>query len=318
MLRDRGDSLPVEAAATPIRQAIAWAEQELTSHAVESPRRQAELLLGHLIGFSRARILAHPTEPLQPDTIAEFRELIARRAAREPCQYILGRSRFLDFELRVQPGVFIPRPETEQVVEAALALWDFDPPWAIDACTGSGAIAIALARARPKARVLAIDVAPLPLAVAHTNASELGVDDRVFFVRGDLLMPLALSRGRSSVGASSGGRSDQPSTPETVAGVGVLVCNPPYAPLRDVTQPEVRDHEPPLAWAAGPKGTEVFERLIPEAATILAPGCSIVLELGVGQSNAVRGLLTSHGGWQEIRVSPDFQNIPRVLTARRS
>ena len=212
-----------------------------------------------------------------------------------------------DFEVAVGPGVFIPRPETELVVEEALKLWQptRETPWAVDVGSGSGIISIALARARPVAHIYAVDRSPATLVTARQNAKSLGVADRIAFLRGDLLAPLS---------------AHEQAPPEPIRqAVGLVISNPPYAPEdgHDV-DPEVRDHEPREAWAAGPEGMDVYARLIPQAANLLLPGRPLVLELGYGQADAVADLLSGDGRWDQPRILPDFNEIPRILTVLRA
>lgn len=281
-----------------IGSALRDAEERIRRAGIEAPRIQARTLLAHALDCDLAGLLARLRERIDPPVAARFRALVDLRVARHPLQYLVGSAHFLDFRVAVGPGVFIPRPETELLVERALEAWSPEHPWAVDLCTGSGAVAIALARARPRARVLAIDVAASAVAATRANARELGVADRVRLVRGDLL---------TSLQAGPWWRH-----------VGVLACNPPYAPKDDVVQPEVRDHEPALAWSPGPRGTEIYERLIPAAADLLPPGRPLVLELGYGQDAAVTALLAADARWQPPRIDPDFQGIPRVLTTVRA
>ena len=276
--------------------ALRDAEMTLETAGIEGARFEATLLLGHVLDHDRAQLLAALSDPLTSSQLADFQELTARRAAREPLQYLRGRAPFLDFELDVHPGVFIPRPETEGVVESALELWDPGQGWAVDVCTGSGAIAIGLARGKPQGRVLAIDQSPTALTAAARNADRLGVRNRIAFAQGNFLRALDLA-------------------PDDI---GIIVSNPPYAAESDEVDPEVRNHEPHEAWAAGATGMEAYDRIIPEAAALLGPGRSLVLELGYGQEQAVRGRLRGTGEWQEPRVKPDYQEIPRVLTVAKA
>ncbi len=273
-------------------------ERRFRERAIDAPRVQAMALLAHALGTDRAGVLARLREPLAAPAAETFESLVARRLAHEPLQYILGRAHFLDFSVRVAPGVFIPRPETEQLVETALEAWDEAHGWAIDLCCGSGAIAVALGRARPNARILAIDRAVAARRMALRNARDHQLQDRVTVCGADLLTAVATNA-------------------DALGDLGAIVCNPPYAACGDVTQPEVRDHEPALAWEAGPTGTEVYIRVIPQAAALLRPGRPLLLELGYGQEHAVRELLASDGRWDRVTIDDDFQGIPRVLTARR-
>jgi len=284
-------------AETTVAVALHDAQQRLEEAGIEGARFEATLLLGHVLGHSRAQLIAALSDPLTEEQMAQFGELTERRAQREPLQYLRGRAPFLDFEVEVQPGVLIPRPETEGLVARALQLWDpAHGRWAVDVGTGSGAIAIALARAQPEGWVLAVDCSPTALNAAAANADTLGVRRRVALVRGNFLRALDLAP----------------------ADIGVIVSNPPYVADNDEVDAEVRHHEPREAWAAGPTGLEAYERIIPEAADLLRPGRNLVLELGHGQEEAVRALFHKGGGWDEPTVDLDFQGISRVLAVRRT
>lgn len=287
--------MPDDIAAT-VGGALRDAEQSLEAAGIEGARLEAGLLLGHILGHSRAQLLASLSDPVTADQLERFRELADRRADREPLQYLRGRAPFLDFELEVHPGVFIPRPETEGLVERALELWNPAAGWAVDVGTGSGAIAIGLARGKPEGRVLAIDRSPTALNAAARNADRLGVRNRIAFVGGNFLRALDLS-------------------PDDI---GIIVSNPPYVAEADELDPEVRHHEPRQAWASGPTGMEAYERIIPEAGALLRPGRALVLELGYGQEEPVRALLRESGCWEDAHVEPDYQGIPRILTADRA
>jgi len=289
-----------------VADALRWGEEVLAEESINGARLQATLLLGDAMGLNRAQVLASLREPVAAGAAEKFRTSIASRASHVPLQYIRGHVPFLDFEVAVRPGVFIPRPETELVVEEALALWQptAEAPWAVDVGTGSGIISIALARARPAARICTIDRSPTPLVTARQNAASLDVADRIAFIRGDLLSPLG---------------ADHHQPPASVRqSVGMVISNPPYAPEngREV-DPEVSDHEPREAWAAGPEGMDAYARLIPQAANLLLPGRPLILELGYGQSELVADLLASDGRWDEPRILPDFNEIPRIVTVLR-
>jgi release factor glutamine methyltransferase len=277
--------------------ALREAEMRLARAGIDGARLEASLLLGHVLGHSRAQLLAALSDPLSREELDRYTAIVERRVAREPMQYLRGRAPFMDFELEVGPGVLIPRPETEGLVERALELWDpAAGAWAVDVGTGSGAIAIALARARPAGRIMAIDQSTLALDTAARNADRLGVRKRIALVRGDFLRALEL------------GAED----------IGVIVANPPYVADSDEVDDEVRHHEPRAAWAAGPTGLEAYERIIPEAAALLLPGRALVLELGYGQLDAVGRLLSDCGGWDEPATELDYQGISRILSVRRA
>ncbi len=289
-------SPPTGDVAATVGGALRDAEQSLEAAGIAGARLEATLLLGHILGHSRAQLLAALSDPVTTDQLARFRELADRRASREPLQYLRGRAPFLDFELEVHPRVFIPRPETEGLVERALELWNPPDGWAVDVGTGSGAIAIGLARGKPEGRVLAVDQSPAALNAAAHNADRLGVRDRIAFVRGNFLAALELSPND----------------------IGIIVSNPPYVADDDEVHPEVRNHEPREAWASGPTGMEAYEHIIPDAAALLRPGRSLVLELGYGQEESVRSLIRESSDWEEPHVEPDYQDIPRVLAVARA
>lgn len=289
-----------EAPAANVGGALREAEQRLTQAGISGARFEATLLLGHVLGHSRAQLLAALSDLLTEAQLERFTRLTERRACREPLQYLRGRAPFMDFELEVGPGVLIPRPETELVVERALELWDpangAHGAWAVDVGCGSGAIAIGLARAQPGGHVLAVDQSTIALDTTVHNAERLGVRGRIALVRGDFLRALDLS-------------------PDDI---GIIVSNPPYVAADDEVEEEVRLHEPHPAWAAGPTGLEAYQRIIPEAAALLRPGRPLVLELGYGQADSVRRLLEDCGGWDEPEIDPDYQGIARVLAVRRA
>ncbi len=288
---------PPTVAVPTVGAALQAAADQLEAAEISGARIEASILLGHVLGFSRAELLASLSDPLTEEQQHHFHRLVERRATREPLQYIRGLAPFLDVELGVHPGVFIPRPETEQLVEKALELWTPDDGhWAVDVGTGSGAIAIGLAMGQPKGHILAIDRSTVALDAASHNAETLDVRGRIAFMRGDLLRTMEIA-------------------PDDI---GIIVSNPPYAADDDEVDPEVRYHEPSDSWAAGPTGLEIYERLIPEAAKLLRPGRALVLELGYGQEESVRALIEADRRWESPTVEPDFNDIPRVLTVRRA
>jgi release factor glutamine methyltransferase len=254
-------------------------------------RRDAELLLLRVVGRDRAWLLTHPDEEISHPQVDSYRAWIARRAAQEPVQYIVGEQEFYGLRFRVTPDVLIPRPETEHLVEALLARVPHDAALRVaDVGTGSGAIAVALAHVLPQAQVTALDISPAALAVARRNAEDHGVEARMRFVASDLLS------------AVRGERFD------------AVVSNPPYIAESEVLEAQVRDYEPHTALFAGATGLEVYARLIPQAREALAAGGWLMLEIGHGQHNALAGLLA---GWSDVEFVDDLQGIPRVAIARR-
>jgi release factor glutamine methyltransferase len=260
----------------------------------ELARRDAETLLLHLIQRDRTFMIANPLANLSAEGAVRYYALVERRLAGEPIQYITGETEFYGLPFRVNRNVLIPRPETEHLVEKVLALAaDFKKPRIVDVGTGSGAIAVALAHKLPGSRISAIDISAPALAIARGNAERNGVADRIRFLRGNLLEPVAGEQ------------------------FEIVVSNPPYVAESDRASlaVEVRDYEPELALYAG-DGLGFFRRLIPDARAALVSGGFLALEIGYGQDSAVAGLL-AESGFEQIDFAADLQGIPRVATASR-
>jgi release factor glutamine methyltransferase len=252
-----------------------------------TPALDAELLLAHGLGAGRARLRSHPEEVPAAAAAACFLALIERRAAGEPVAYILGRKDFWTLELRVSPAVLVPRPETELLVERALALHPGAEAKVADLGTGSGAIALALASARPGWQVLATDLSAAALGVARANAVALGLE-RVEIVQGDWLACLP-------------GRSFQ-----------LLLSNPPYVAAADpaLEQPELLC-EPRLALVAPEGGFAALHRIIQDAPDHLEPGGWLLLEHGAAQAAAVAGALVARG-FAQVRSHRDLAGRERM------
>jgi release factor glutamine methyltransferase len=280
-----------------LRQAITNAAAELAAnpHLTEHAHRDAELLLLHTLQISRVTLIAHPDRDLSADQHSLYQIAISRRLQLEPVQYITGKQEFYGLHLHVSPAVLIPRPETEHLVEAVLALLPNNQPLKLaDIGTGSGAIAIALAVHLPLAQITALDLSTKALAVAASNAREHNVANRIDFLESDLL---------AAVG--------QPT--ETF---DAIVSNPPYIPEADrpTLHPQVREHEPSSALFAGETGLDIYRRLIPQALSALKPNGLLALEIGHGQREPITRLLA---GWNDISFVNDLQQIPRVALARK-
>jgi release factor glutamine methyltransferase len=259
--------------------------------ASRNPRRDAKVLLAHVLGWDQAALLAHPERLLSPAELAQYESLLTRRVASEPIQYLTGEQEFFGLLLEVSPDVLIPRPETEHLVEAVLERVGREANARIvDVGTGSGAIAVALAHALPRARVTAVDLSPAALEVARRNAERHGLSARVTFLQSDLLS------------AIDGAEFD------------AVVSNPPYVAEGEVLEPQVSNYEPHSALYAGPTGLEIYERLIPQACSVLKPQGWLMLEVGYGQQPAVEALLR---GWSAVSFVRDLRGIPRVVQAQK-
>lgn len=261
----------------------------------------AELLLRHLLGWTRADYLEHARDEAPAGLADRLEPLVAERARHTPLQYITGSQEFWSLTFEVTRAVLIPRPETELIVElvaAAVRRERIAGPRIADVGTGSACIAVALAHELPDARVDATDHSAAALAVAARNARRHGVHQRVRFLRGNLLEPLRAAGPRA---------------------FDFIVANPPYIAEPDFDQlpPEVRCHEPREALVAGPDGLEAFRHIVPAAAECLKFGGYLMFEIGFGQQDEVRELVGRSGEFDPPIVHTDLQGIPRTLVARR-
>ncbi|MFN9732135.1 MAG: peptide chain release factor N(5)-glutamine methyltransferase [Pseudomonadota bacterium] len=258
----------------------------------DTSRADAELLLAHALGCDRAWLFAHADEPCAPDAATRFESLVARRAAGEPVAYLTGRRGFWTLDLEVGPGVLVPRPETELLVEFALVrIAHSAPAVVLDLGTGSGAIALAVAAERPQAAVVAVDASAEALTSARANAARLGLS-RVVFAHGDWFAPVA------------GRRFD------------LVLANPPYIPERDphLTRGDLR-FEPRVALAAGADGLDAIRRIAAAAPAHLAAGGWIAIEHGFDQAPAARTLLAD-AGLREVASIIDLAGHERITHAR--
>jgi release factor glutamine methyltransferase len=276
---------------------LRWTREHFASRGIETPRLDAECLLAFALGVDRLRLYVDFDKPLGPDERARFRELVRRRAdERLPVAQLVGRKEFWSLPFRVTADVLVPRPDTETLVTAALDLLP-DPDAearVLDIGTGCGAVALAIAHERPKARVTATDVSAAALAVARTNAAELGLADRVRFLEGPDLEPVA------------GERFD------------LVVSNPPYLAdgLRGALAPELA-HEPAGALFAGPDGLAVLRVLTGGMTGVLDPGAGVALEVAPEQAPRVAGWCRE-AGLLDVTVARDLAGRPRVVRARCS
>jgi len=269
----------------PVREALDSAVVALSAAGVDTPRLDAEVLLAHTLGVDRTRLVIDRDRPVEGPAVRAFQDAVRRRSvAREPVAYITGTKGFRHIDLQVDGRVLIPRPETETLVEAALAL----PRGArvVDVGTGSGAVALALKDERPDLEVTATDTSADALAVARANAERLGLD--VAFRAGDLL--------------------------DGAGEVDAVLSNPPYVEDGAVLQPEIARHEPPGALFAGADGMAVLRRLAEQAGASAAR--FVALEVGMGQAAAVAEVLRA-AGFTQTETRRDLAGIERVVVGRR-
>ncbi|MDR3685790.1 MAG: peptide chain release factor N(5)-glutamine methyltransferase [Coriobacteriia bacterium] len=284
-----------------IKAALDWTVDYLADRDDEHPRRSAEWLLSAATGLSRVELYAYHDRPLSPEERTTLREGVKRRAAGEPLQYVTGEVAFRHIVVKVRPGVLIPRPETEVLVDAGLpavdsAIAERGEALVVDLCTGSGCIALAIAQERVEARVLATDLSPIAIEVSAENAARLGLEERVDVRQGDLFAPLP---------------------PESRGEVDLLISNPPYVPSADVPDlpAEVAGFEPHLALDGGADGLDVYRRILDEARTWLRPGSGI-LAIELDERRVQHAAAEARQWYEDVRVVLDLAGRDRIVTAR--
>jgi release factor glutamine methyltransferase len=295
---------PVAGGVTTVGALIRQGARHLAAAGIEQAERETVWLLERALGMTALGLRLNEARPVAGEPRCRAQALLARRAMREPLQYLLGTQEFCGLEFEVNPAVLIPRPETELLVETAERCLGKQAgaegrPVIADVGTGSGCIAVALARRLPAAVVYAVDCSAEALQVAQRNAERHGVAARVIVLKGDLVAPLE-TRGLA-------GQLD------------LVVSNPPYIAERnwEDLQPEVRLFEPRVALAGGEDGLAVYRRLIPAASGLLHVGGWLIVEVGQGQAEAVRRLIDGTGRYGAVEVRPDHAGILRVVFGRR-
>jgi len=273
----------------------------LSTAGITNARLDAEVLLAHIIRKDRVWLITHRDDVLGDNPQQDFDDAIRRRIRREPLQHIIGSQEFWGLEFKVTPDVLIPRPETEFIIEAALAIVHKRNQQVriIDLCTGSGCIAVSLAKELTSANVIATDASEKALAVARENARNHGVADRIRYLEGDLFDPLEELDIRGQI--------------------DFIVSNPPYVRAGDMAtlQPEVKDYEPLMALIAGPEGTEIAQRIIKHATEYLKKNGALIMEMGLGQAEALINMVEATGTYAKPEILKDLAGIERVLVARK-
>lgn len=291
---------PTAPDAWTIGRLLQWTTGYLGDHQSDSPRLDAELLLAQALECQRIELYtAFESVPSEGQRDA-FRALVKRRAAGTPVAYLLGHREFYSLDFQVTPDVLIPRPETEFLVIATLdklrERGDSSPANIVDVGTGSGVVAISLAKHSPETRFTAIDLSPQAIEVAQSNAAAHDVAERISFLEGDLLTGL-----------------------EESPQFDFVVSNPPYISTSEMKElpREVADFEPHLALEAGPEGTDVIQRLIPQAAARLRPGGYLFIEISPMIDSRVRELLDGEANLEALPTVKDLAGHARIAGARR-
>jgi release factor glutamine methyltransferase len=249
----------------------------------------------------RVWLITHRDDELDDKHQRDFADVIQRRTRREPLQHIIGNQEFWGLEFIVSSDVLIPRPETEFIIEAALAIVEDrnTPVRIIDLCTGSGCIAVSLAKELTAARIIATDASEKALAIARENTRRHGVSEHIRFLLGDLFEPLEELDIRGQI--------------------DIIVSNPPYVQAGDLStlQPEVRDYEPEMALIAGPGGTEMAKRIIQLAPEYLKKNGALIMEMGLGQAEALTRMVEATGAYGNRELLKDLAGIERVIVVRK-
>jgi release factor glutamine methyltransferase len=276
---------------TPLRRAIDTAAAQLAEAGIDSARYDAEELAAHLAGTERGRLTL--LESPGDEFFGRYRDIVTARSQRVPLQHLTGTAAFGPVTLRVGPGVFIPRPETEAMLAWATAQPLGARPVIVDLCTGSGALAVALAHHRPAARVIGIDDSDAALTYARRNAEGTAME----LVRADVTTPGLL--------------------PELDRRVDLVVANPPYVPDDHAVEAEVAQHDPPHAVFGGPDGMAVIAAIVRLAGRWLRPGGLFAVEHDDTTSSRAVELLQATRLFEDIEARPDLAGRPRFVTAKR-
>ena len=279
------------------KDALAWTVEYLTRRGDEHPRRSAEWLLSAATGLSRVELYALHDQPLTPEERTRLKGLIERRAAGEPLQYVTGEMPFRHLIVHVERGVFIPRPETEVLVDAVIdGLAGLGEAHVVDLCTGSGCVAVSIAHELPESRVWAVDANEQAVEAARRNALYAGVQNRVQVVHGDMFSPLM---------------------PELTGRLDAVVANPPYIPSAQVPDlpVEVLGFEPRLALDGGPDGLREARRIAEGALRWLRPNGLLAIELASDRATAMAEEM--RGTFEEVQVLRDLTGRDRIVVGRK-
>jgi len=285
--------------ASNIREILDKADEYLGRHEVESPRLDAEVLLADLLNTERIKLYVNYDYPLTSEQKSAYRKRLQKRAQGQPLSYITGKKEFMSLDFIIEPGVLIPRPETEELVEEILGFCrsrDWQSPRIVDLGTGSGAILVSLAHYLPESRGVGIDISPEAADVARRNVAKYELQDRLAVLEGSWAEPLLP------------GKADE---------VDLVVSNPPYIAEEDMEDlPRRVQEEPDRALAAGSDGLRSYRELIPQAAELLREGGLLALEIGYDQGEEILSLLSSHGCWQDVELKQDGGGRDRIIFAR--
>lgn len=274
---------------------LTWTQDFFAQKGIDTPRLDAEILLAHVLGKERIYLYAHYDEPMNPEELGAYREMVKKRSSRLSVAHILGTKAFMGLDFKVTEDVLVPRPETEMLVETVVDMSkDASSLHILDMGTGSGAIIVSLLKYIPQAIGTGVDISPKALAIAAENGKAGGVAERVTWVESNLFTNVP---------------------PQEYDWV---LSNPPYLTDGDMRQlqPEVT-HDPRLALYGGPDGLDVYRAIATESPAFVKPGGHCAVEIGAGQGDAVRTLFTAQGAYDYVKTVPDYGGIDRVLVFTR-
>ena len=279
-----------------IKELLNRSDQFLAERGIESSRLDVEVLMADLLDMERINLYVKYDYPLKNNEIDSYREMIKKRAQRTPVAYITGKKEFMSLEFKVEAGVLIPRPETENLVETVIEHCrqnELQQPQIIDVGTGSGAVAVSLAHYLSEAKVVGVDLSAQALKVACQNMEKHDLSERMSILKSDLLSEFI---------------------EREIKGIDIVVSNPPYISESEMEElpPEVKK-EPKTALAAGKDGLDYYRRLIPEAERVLKKGGRIFLEIGYQQAEAVSNLFGEN--WSGVEVEKDYSGNDRIVSA---
>lgn len=280
-----------------IKELLNRSDQFLAERGIESSRLDAEVLMADLLDMERINLYVKYDYPLKTKEVNLYRKMIKKRAKRVPVAYITEKKEFMSLEFKVKEGVLIPRPDTENLVEAVIDYCQqngIQSPQIIDVGTGSGAIAISLAHYLPESKVVGVDLSPSALKIARQNMEKHELSQRMSILKSDLLKEFIKRE---------------------IKGIDIIVSNPPYISQAEMEElpPEVKK-EPKTALEAGEDGLDYYRRLIPQAAEVLKKGGKIFLEIGYKQAAAVKNLFDEK--WSDIKVKKDYSENDRIVSAK--
>ncbi len=283
-----------------ILDAVETATRRLEGARLPSPRTDARLLLGHVLGMTKEAIIAHGADAIPPAALAAYGRLVERRLGGEPVAYLRGVKEFWSLPFIVDSRVLIPRPDTEILVDACIRALGgaADGTWVADVGTGCGAVAVAIAHTLPWVRVIATDTSQGALLLARANVGRHGLGHRIALARADLLSPVRTGR----------------------AALGCVAANLPYVPDGEIDGLDagVRDHEPREALAGGEDGLAMVRRLASAAPAAILPGGTLALEIADSQAGIVAAMLDADPAWTGVRMERDMGGLKRVVVARRA